>query len=103
MPRCYILKKHVNQLKSSVRVKDSDGNTGAYHWQPKTSKSNAIVALKRYDTPINSTETSNCYKNSFENSSGKSKTFIMLIFYLGMINMNLSFISIFNLTRLNAH
>lgn len=74
MPRCYILKKHVNQLKSTV--KDSDGNIGAY-WQQKTSKSNANIALKRYDTPINSTEASICYNNknnniiTIENQSGK--------------------------------
>lgn len=68
MPRCYILKKHVNQSKKST-VKDSACNKTGAHWQPKTSKSN--VALKRFDTPISSTEASICYNNTLENQSGK--------------------------------
>lgn len=68
MPRCYILKKHVNQSKKST-VKDSACNKSGAHWQPKTSKSN--VALKRFDTPISSIEASICYNNTLENQSGK--------------------------------
>ena len=70
MPRCYILKKHANQSKSTVKdlpVLD-DGNTTP-SWQPKTSN----VALKRHDTPISPTEVyaSICYNNTLENQSGK--------------------------------
>lgn len=65
MPRCYILKKHVNQSqKHKSTVKDSDCKSSA-HWQPKnlkTSKSN--VALKQLDTPTSSTEASICYNNN---------------------------------------
>jgi hypothetical protein len=73
MPRCHILKKHVNQFKSTV--KDSDGNNGAY-WQPKTFKSNANVALKRYDTPIKSTESSICNNSALQNQSGEFEPFL---------------------------
>lgn len=70
MPRCYILKKHVNQSKSTVKDKPvlGDGNT-TQCWQPKTSN----VALKRHDTPISPTEVyaSICYNNTLENQSGK--------------------------------
>lgn len=70
MPRCYILKKHVNQSKSTVKDKPvlGDGNTTP-SWQPKTSN----VALKRHDTPISPTEVyaSICYNNTLENQSGK--------------------------------
>ena len=48
MPRCYILKKHVNQSQQkSTAVKDSDCKSGA-HWQPKTSKSNVALKTTRY-------------------------------------------------------
>lgn len=70
MPRCYILKKHVNQSKPTVKDKPvfDDGNTIS-SWQPKTSN----VALKRHDTPISPTEVyaSICYNNTLENQSGK--------------------------------
>ena len=70
MPRCYILKKHVNQSKPTVKDKPvlDDGNTTS-SWQPKTSN----VALKRHDTPISPTEVyaSICYNNTLENQSGK--------------------------------
>lgn len=70
MPRCYILKKHANQSKSTVKDKPvlDDGNTTS-SWQPKTSN----VALKRHDTPISPTEVyaSICYNNTLENQSGK--------------------------------
>lgn len=70
MPRCYTLKKHVNQSKSTVKDKSvlGDGNTTS-SWQPKTSN----AALKRHDTPISPTEVyaSICYNNTLENQSGK--------------------------------
>lgn len=70
MPRSHILKKHVNQSKSTVKDKPvlGDGNTTP-SWQPKTSN----VALKRHDTPISPTEVyaSICYNNTLENQSGK--------------------------------
>lgn len=70
MPRCYILKKHVNQSKPTVKDKPvlDDGNTIS-SWQPKTSN----VALKRHDTPNSPTEVyaSICYNNTLENQSGK--------------------------------
>jgi hypothetical protein len=69
MPRCYILKKHVNQSRATVKDKSvlGDGNT-TLGWQPKTN-----VALKRHDTPISPTEVnaSICYNNTLENQSGK--------------------------------
>lgn len=72
MPRCYILKKHVNQSKSTVKDKPvlGDGNTTQTQcWQPKTPH----VALKRHDTPISPTEVyaSIRYNNTLENQSGK--------------------------------
>jgi len=69
MPRCFVLKKHVNQSKTSVKDKTvlGDGNS-TLGWQPKTN-----VALKRHDTPISPTEVyaSICYNNTLENQSGK--------------------------------
>jgi len=74
MPRCYILKKHANQSKSTLKDKPvlGDGNNSC--WQPtKTSKQNANIALKRHDTPISPTEayTSIYYNHTLENQSGK--------------------------------
>jgi hypothetical protein len=71
MPRCYILKKHVNQ--SYTTLKDSvfgNGNNAISYWQPKTTN----VALKRrHDTPISLAEANSpiCYNNTIENLTGK--------------------------------